>query len=151
MKLNSKSSKNSFQAIVVSFHHKWIQDLQQNQISVVFRKRGPRSFQPKWIYVYACAPISAIIGRLEIKKYDWLSVEEALKLTIEGRIEKNELLSYAQDYESLAVFTVGAFKSAKRPLSRIFLNGKYGFHPPQTFLRLSLDGQNEIDKLGGLD
>lgn len=149
MKLKATSAKNGSPAIVVSFDDKWFQLLKLNKISVIFRKRGPKSFSPDWIYAYVGAPTSAIVGRMKIKSYSWLSLAEALQFADQGCINKEDLRSYAEGYEEIAVFTVASFEPASEMLQRTTLNREYDFYPPQSFLRLSKDGREEIDRLCG--
>jgi hypothetical protein len=67
---NSDASK----SILIPFDQKWEAALQDNQIRVVFRKRGPKAFKPNTIFVYVGAPTSRLIGCFKVKSFDFLPI-----------------------------------------------------------------------------
>lgn len=138
-------------SIIVSFHHNWLQPLLNNDVSVIFRKRGPRQIKPAWIYVYVGQPESSIIGRLPIKHYSQLNIAEALQLSQEGQISKHDLQDYAGTYKKLAVFRVETLQRSSPHISRKTLVEKFNFFPPQSFLILSTQGKILLDELAGFE
>lgn len=147
--LKMTNATDASESIVVSFEAKWDQPLRKNEVSVVFRKRGPRNFTPKYIYVYVGSPVCALTGRFAVEKCERLSTKDAVALADAGAIAADELERYARDYDHLYVFTVGDFESSKKELAYSDLSEKFGFSPPQSFFVLSKDGKSTVDKKAG--
>lgn len=147
--LKSVDDSNASRSILVPFDQKWESALQDNQIRVVFRKRGPRAFTPDSIFVYIGRPSSRLIGRLEVRSFEFLPLADAVTLSKSGGMSEADLSKYAGEYKELAVFRVGAFEAASTPLALSELASSYSFYPPQSFLRLSESGRTELlDALG---
>lgn len=149
MMLKSQNNNDASDSILVSFDAKWAEPLAEDSVSQVFRKRGPKSTSPNWVYVYAGTPIKAIIGRLPVMRLKQLTIKESLALADEGALKIKELQEYAGEYSSLFVFTVGKFQPAFRPAPYSKLKEDYGFAPPQSFLILSKEGKIALDALCG--
>lgn len=147
MRLKSQDKNDASDSILVSFDAKWAKPLIDGSVSQVFRKRGPKSTSPRWVYVYAGAPIKAVIGRLPVIHLRQLTIKESLALVNEGALKRSELEEYAGEYGSLFVFAVGGFQSASSAATFHKLKENYGFSPPQSFLILSSQGKNELDAL----
>jgi predicted transcriptional regulator len=148
--LKASCESEASDAIVVSFDAKWRELLAEEDITKVFRKRAPRNSAPRYIYIYIGAPISAICGRFEVLKLEWLPIEEVLAIASKGAISTNELQQYSRDYKSLAVYTVSKLKLFQIPLTYTLLHQRFQFSPPQSFFTLSKTGQHQIDDLAGL-
>ena len=144
--LKMTTSDNASSSIVVSFESKWEEPLRTQEVSVVFRKRGPRNFIPDFIYVYVGSPLSSLIGRLPVNNCEQLPVAKALKLADAGAISSEALRSYSGDYESLYVFSVGDFEEVSNVLTYSELAHDFGFSPPQSFFVLSKSGKTTLDK-----
>lgn len=149
MILKSQNNNDASDSILVSFDAKWAEPLAEGSVSQVFRKRGPKSTSPSWVYVYASTPIKAVVGRLPVMCLRQLTIKESLVLADEGALKRRELQEYAGEYSSLFVFTVGKFQPAFRPVSFSKLKEDYGFAPPQSFLILSEEGKIALDALCG--
>lgn len=149
MILKSLDNNDASDSILVSFDAKWMKPLAEGSVSQVFRKRGPKSTSPSWVYVYAGAPIKAVIGRLPVICLRQLTIKESLALADDGALTRSELKEYAGEYDSLFVFTVGIFQSASRAATFSNLKKHYGFAPPQSFLILSAQGKIALDALCG--
>jgi len=149
--LKAADLREASSSIIVSFHHNWLQPLLNNDVSVIFRKRGPRQIKPSWIYVYVGQPEGSIIGRLPIKNYSQLTIVEALQLSQEGHISKHDLQDYAGTYKKLSVFKVDPLQSSSPHVSRKTLVERFNFFPPQSFLILSTQGKILLDELAGFD
>jgi predicted transcriptional regulator len=149
MILKAQDNNDASDAILVSFDAKWAKPLVGGSVSQVFRKRGPKSTSPNWVYVYAGTPIKAIVGRLPVIQLRQLTIKEALTLAHDGGLRRNELAEYAAGYESLCIFTVGKFQSSSREIALSELKKDYNFNPPQSFLILSMQGKKVLDKLCG--
>jgi predicted transcriptional regulator len=89
----------------------------KNKIHVIFRKSGPRRFTPDLIYAYFASPDSAICARFSLVSYDVLNLTEALKLTEQGHISREELVSYGRDRHELVVMQVGQVAIARTPIT----------------------------------
>jgi predicted transcriptional regulator len=132
-------------SIVVSFDAKWKLPLTHQQVSVVFRKRGPKSRELDWIYLYMSTPEGAIVGRGKVARYEMLPLKEALKLCPKALLTEKELGDYAFGYESLAVFFLANVQVAKTPLTLDRLAKEYEFKPPQSFIIMSKSGKRALD------
>ena len=141
--LRRNSAEEDSEAVVVSFAMKWLNSLKANDISVVFRKRGPTQILPKWIYAYVASPLSAMVGRTPVESCRRLPVKECLKLADAGKIAVSDLEEYADGYLELVVYRIGEFVEAE--MSYLDLSKTFGFKPPQSFFYLSLKGKLELD------
>ena len=149
MLLKSQNNNDASDSILVSFDAKWAEPLAGGSVSQVFRKRGPKSTLPNWIYVYAGTAIKAVIGRLPVMSLKQLTLKDSLALADEGAIKTTELQEYAGAYSSLFVFTVGKYQPASSPAHFSKLKNDYGFAPPQSFLILSKEGKFTLDSICG--
>ena len=141
-----KSSSGETDKILVSFHSKWADIFIKDPPSVVFRLRVPIQ-TPTKLYIYASAPLCAIIGVCEIKSVERLKIKAALALSKAGRIDETELRSYIGKYADVGVFRIGKVKIAKKYLSLDQLRSKGRFFPPQSFLFISDEGGKLLDSL----
>ena len=135
-------------AIIQTFHPKWNEPLIGNEVSIVFRKTGPRAFRPELMYAYVSGPISAIVARMSITSYDYLPLNDALSIADDGRISVADLRSYADQYSNLLVIGIGPVEEAPTPISYHTLSTEYGFFPSSTFIPLSQMGVDTLNRLG---
>lgn len=138
-------------SILIPFDPKWEALLRNTNISVIFRKRAPTTFPVNTLYVYITSPASRIAGRVAVESLDMVPVHEAVKLASKGGLTREELLKYADAYDKLAVYSVGAFEAAGTPLALTTLKANYAFSPPQSILRLSTSGKSELDAALGFE
>ncbi len=136
-------------SIILSFHSKWYEAVQKGEFSVVFRKMGPIKFVPDLLYAYLTAPVSAIIARAEVTKYEHLPIEDALLLSRQGLLTKDEVRSYGLHYSHLFVFHLGQISISQSPVTMQHLVSNYDFWPSSTFIPLSGAGKETIDRLAG--
>lgn len=101
MILKSQNNNEASDSILVSFDAKWAEPLAEGSVSQVFKKRGPKSTPPSWVYVYAVTPIKAIVGRLPVMQLRQITIKESLALADEGAFKRKELQEYAGEYSSL--------------------------------------------------
>lgn len=132
-------------SIVVPFDQKWEQPFRDRNIKVFFRKRGPRSFSPDFVFLYIAAPASRLIGRAEVESFSYMKLDKAVKLAVDGGLSETNLRHYAAGYSELAVFTLMGFEEAPSPLSFSQLSADYDFHPPQSLVRLSGTGKTTLE------
>jgi predicted transcriptional regulator len=110
----------------------------------LIRKRYPKAVSLQWVYLWAIAPISAIVGRAPIVRLQEIAVAEALESHEQYGLSVQELREYCADYELLGVFILGPYEPAKTRLRLAELGEAGRFHPPQSFLYLSRQGQEHL-------
>lgn len=138
--------KSSSSSIVVSFDRKWHRMLLDGEIRAVVRKRAPTKIKPEWIYVYVNAPISALVAKLPVKKFEWRDKVDA-SLCKKVRLRIDEIKAYTAG-EKFGTFHVGKPVSARPKVVLTKLSSKLGFVPPQSFFVLSVSGKKRLDALG---
>lgn len=139
-------------AIILSFHAKWDVPLRERKISVVFRKDGPRRFNPDWLYAYLTAPVSAITAKMPVTSYRKMALDEAVKLAPEGLLTEEGLRAYASapysaSYSELVVFRIGEIQAASSPVTMRQLQTEFSFWPSPTYIPLSEAGKATLDRL----
>jgi predicted transcriptional regulator len=145
------TSRNECEAIILSFHGKWLEPLLKQQVSVIFRKMGPTWFEPTTIYAYLSQPISAIVAKMPVLRYEFLPADEALALADKGKISKEELRAYTSDYSKLLTIKIGAVSKASPQITRTYLTNEFDYWPSSTFTSLSKEGMASLDSLGNFD
>jgi predicted transcriptional regulator len=145
--LKATTPTNSSSSLVISFNSRWQNPLLEGRISVVVRKRGPRAVTPDWIYVYINQPVSGIVARLPVNRFEWKGRMNP-ELCRQALLTRQELLVYSGD-EPLAVFHVGAPIRSSSVVDLRTLSSRFGFFPPQSFFILSASGKQHIDELCG--
>lgn len=143
--LKANSSKDTSNAIVVSFASRWQSALAAREVHLFFRKRGPRAVTPEWVYVYVGAPASALIGRFRLRQHVQLDAHRALELAGEGGLTPEELLNYLGGSSHVDAFFVDELELAPRACPLAKLKEQYKFDPPQSFLFLSIEGLAALD------
>ncbi len=143
LKVTSENDASS--SILVPFHQEWEKPLRENQITVFFRKRGPKSFRPDYVFVYIAARAGRLIGRAEVESFSFMRLDKAARLAPNGGLTEKELRRYASNYSELAVFQLKSFEQAESPLTFAQLSSDYTFHPPQSFVRLSESGKRQLE------
>lgn len=147
--LKAAKPQEATNSILIPFQAKWKEPILESRISVVFRKRGPKSRELNWIYCYVKAPESAILARCKISRYETLPLNKATTLCEFAGLTEVELRQYAAGYDSLAVFRLATIQPARRPVSLKELAADFHFKPVQGFLILSKDGKTQLDKALG--
>jgi len=147
--LKMTNANDAGSSILVPFDQRWEKLLRQNEISVFFRKRGPRVFSPTSVFVYIAAPTSRLIGRTSITAFSFMPLDQAVTFVSDGGLTEAELRQYARGYAELAVFHIGRFEAAVSSLTLPQLSAAYSFHAPQSFLRLSESGSEQLEKALG--
>lgn len=132
-------------SILVPFDQKWEKPMQEHEIKVFFRKRGPKTFTPTYVFVYITSPASKLIGRVEVESFSFMKLDKAVKLAAEGGLTETELRYYASSYSELAVFQLKRFEQADVPITFEKLSSAYNFFPPQSLVRLSESGKSELE------
>lgn len=149
-KLKSLSQADNSSAIVTAFSGKWRKLLEQNKVAVFFRKQGPLT-TPTYVYVYAAAPTSGIIGRARVLSHEKISLADAKQIASRGAISAEELDEYAlASARVLWATELGVFEPFKNVITRQTLRDEFHCVPPQGFFFLSMTGKKTLDILGGI-
>jgi predicted transcriptional regulator len=135
-------------AIVVSFAPHWQEPLLKG-VSVVIRKRFPKTVRPKWLYAYVNSPISAILGRAEIVSIDEISKAYAMGLQEELGMHAEDIAEYFGNLATIGCYRLGVMQPAVHPATLAKLSAKLIYYAPQSFFVLSHQGRNIIDGLAG--
>ena len=135
-------------AIILTFGGDWHQPLVSGDIDVVFRKMGPRHFEPDLLFAYVAAPISAIVARVAITRYERLSLRDAERLANRANLTPKELRSYAIGYDDVIVMELAPVVTTRHPITLDYLSKHYEFWPSSTYTPLSKAGVATLNKLG---
>jgi predicted transcriptional regulator len=138
----------SSDSIVVSFSSHWEQNLIAGKINLILRRRVPKSFNAKKMYLYIGSPKSSFIGVADIKSVEALSFEEALKELENAAISKAELEQYFQGYNEVGGYRISDIRLFLKPLSLQYVSEETGFSPPQSFVRVSSAADSWMEKHG---
>lgn len=133
-------------SVIFSFKEKWLEPLKNGQVKVFFRKRTPRA-KPRRVYFYVGSPISAIIGWAEVLELQRLVVQDALDMTSDGAIARDELERYLNGSPSVGVLRLGVPVLFSEPLTVSAVRRLFNFHPPQNFFQISGDEAYKMDEL----
>lgn len=123
--------------ILVSFDSKWRHLLKGRTIEYVVRRRYPKSFSPRRMYLYVGSPHSELIGFANVNELRTITLKEGLQILGKTSLTKRELDSYFGGYEEIGCYTVSPTTLFKQPLSLDVLRTRSGFSPPQSFVALS--------------
>ena len=123
--------------ILVSFDSKWRDRLKSRVIEYVLRRRYPKSFSPRRMYLYVGAPHSELIGFVHVNALRTISLNEGIRILANTGLTTRELESYFTGYEDLGCYAVSPATFFKQPLSLETLRTGSGFSPPQSFVALS--------------
>jgi predicted transcriptional regulator len=148
--LKATCPEDSSDSIVISFDGKWLDPLRRSELSLVFRKRGPKNIVPRFIYVYIGSPHCLLLGRLAVTRYELLSTRSALQHTAKAGLTADELAQYLKGYDTVAAFTVGHIHKTATTTSLQRLAATFGFTPPQSFFVLSHNGRRLLDEFAGI-
>ena len=143
--IDFKSKTGNTDNIVVSFHFKWVEIFRSDPPAVVFRHRTPVK-NPKYMYIYAGAPLSSIIGKCEIVEIAQVNIDTAMNLLDDGGITKEDLSDYLEGYEEVGLYYIDKVKVAKTPIDIKEIRASGRFFPPQSLLFLSDEGAEYFDK-----
>jgi len=142
----ANSDDNSSGSIVVSFSSHWEDKLRSGEVSLVFRRRFPKSFTAKKLYIYIGSPESKLIGVANIDSIDLFSLQQAFKQRDRAAISKSELEQYFKGYEEVGGYWLSDISLFDNPLSFQYVNDQTGFTPPQSFVRVSSKANQWLDK-----
>ncbi len=139
-------------AKIMSIHPHHVQKIFSGEKTTELR----RVFNNKWtggetVYIYATAPVKAIVGKFTIKKA-WKHEINAYTFPDEGIcLTEDEFYEYFKGKdEGWAIeimdpqeFSYGGFKLAK-------LRKDYNFRPPQSYMNINWNSPQKLQKLRGL-
>jgi predicted transcriptional regulator len=145
----AKTERERSDAIVVSFNPDWYEKIKKGTFSTIIRRLVPSTIEPRWLYFHINRPIKAICGRAPIRSTRRISRETALEFGSELDLSVSEIEEYIGDRKTIGIYEIGRIELSKESLSISKLARYLTYHPPQTYLALSLAGKKIIDELGG--
>jgi predicted transcriptional regulator len=123
--------------ILVSFDAKWLQVFTQGSVESIVRRRYPKSFAPRRMYLYIGSPHSCLIGFVNINGLRSIAPQDAEQIISSTNLTTNELNSYFAGYERIGCYAVSPVALFRSALSLDTLRVASGFSPPQSFVALS--------------
>jgi len=133
-------------SVVYSFKGKWLEPITSGRVKVFFRKRVPLS-RPRRVYLYVCAPTSAIVGWAEVVDLKRISSTDALNMASDGAIDIHELKKYLENTDSVGVIRIGFPNLFSSAITAAEVCSIFNFHPPQNFFQISSDDASKLDEL----
>ncbi len=139
------SEDDASSSLLIPFDQKSLQPIRDREISVFFRKRGPKTFTPNSVFIYIAAPASRLIGRAAIESFSFMRLDKAVRHCADGGLNETELRDHSGGYPELAEFTLKRFEEAPTTPTSVQLSKDYDFHPPQSLVRLSGTGRTTLE------
>lgn len=147
VELRATSEDTRSESILVSFSAKWRRAIEAGTIRAVIRKRVPSSTNPAIMYLYVGSPEKAIVARASISRVVQIPVSEAICLNKDLGIQSKEILAYCGNLQNIGYYHLNSLELADPALKLEDIQAVSHFHPPQSFLYLSQDGERVIHKL----
>ena len=111
------SVDNSSDSIVVSFSNHWEEKLESGIVKLVFRRRFPKSFHAKKVYLYVGSPRSSFIGVADIESVEAFSFQKALEERENAAISEGDLEKYFKGYEEIGGYRLSKIRLFETPLA----------------------------------
>ena len=131
--------------VVVSFDDTGAKPIQAGLAKCVIRKRVPKTTAAEWLYVYVNSPVCAIVARAAISKVDSVSLRAALNLSKDLCLSPDAITQYFEGADSVGIYRLKHIEIASKPPTLEWLRDQMIFHPPQSFLFLSVTAKKIID------
>ena len=141
----ARSSEERSGDVLVSFSSKWRAPLVDGSIGCVFRRRYPKSFIPKRMFVYIAAPYSEVIGVFIIKNLTAVKLDDALTMTSTSHVSEDETKKYFEGYQTVGCYVIEPTKLFNKPITLEQVRKTWAFYPPQSFVTLSMSASNWFD------
>lgn len=135
-------------AIAVSFDSKHIDSITKGGFSAVVRRRVPRG-KPHYLYFHVNSPVSALVGRAQIKSLRLVTRDEAVALADELNMSRNDIEDYVGDRSVVGIYEIAAIELFKKPVKTQDLQELSSYHPPQNFMQLTEGTLGAIMRLSG--
>ena len=135
-------------ALILTYHSKWEERLGRGNVSVEFRKTGPRNISPECMYLYITSPIKAITAKVSVVRFGEMEVDKATEMASKSLLTPDEIRQYAGHQDHLYFYEFIAFKAAVQPITFQRLASEYGYFPSSNFFPLSQTGRETLDRLG---
>lgn len=135
--------------ILVSFDPQWHDLLGDSSIDYVVRRRYPKAFSPRRMFVYIGAPYSELIGFCAIKNLREITLKQALGLLPRSGLTREDLEAYFLGYREIGCYSISHVSLFRTPLSLEILRSRSGFSPPQSFVSLSCRASSWLDEFHG--
>jgi len=145
--MTQNSANLSTGSIIVSFASRWRDPINDKNIKVFFRRRGPVR-TPKRVLIYLGSPISSIVAVAEVEKLERIDLKAALSMADLGCISEDELRSYIRCDQIVTAVFLGDQKNFENPLSITDVRKVMNFHPPQNFIQINDVTLRALEDLG---
>lgn len=136
-------------SIVLSIDSKWVDLLVSGRLLHLIRKRLPVLNPPRFVYLHAKSPLSAIVAKAEIQRVSKVPLSEAEKLADQLGISANAIEKYAGKASQIGLLVFKHVAPAREPGQLATLRERLEYHPPQSFSFVSDDASAIIDELCG--
>ena len=136
-------------SIVLSIDSKWVDPLASGRLLHLIRKRVPVLNPPRFVYLHAKSPVSAIVAKAELQQVTKVPVSEAVKLSGELGISANAIEKYAGQSSQIGLLVFKHVAPAHVPGRLATLREQLEYHPPQSFSFVSDEAAAVIDEICG--
>ena len=145
----AESGDDRSEAIVVSFHRQWLAPLTQGLVRSIIRKRVPRLSPVSRLYAYVASPVASIVGCFDVSGIEsGLRRSQAYSQARDLCLTKQEIDEYwAAGENGIGIYHLGRGEMFRKRLPLREIRKSLVFHPPQSFLFLSVDGERILREL----
>ncbi len=135
--------------LVLSIDSKWLDQIRAGTLLHLIRKRVPKGGVPKYVYLHAKSPISAIVAKAQLLNLVEVPLAEALGLAGKLQMTHGDISSYVGSSSTIGLLVFRGVALARDFGYTHVLREKIDYHPPQTFSFVSEDASNIIDRICG--
>jgi predicted transcriptional regulator len=147
--VRSQHLEDQSDAIILSIEAKWIDQLKTGTLKWLMRKRIPASSKPKFVYLHAKAPVSAIFAKARIERLEMMPAGFAIDHSAQFAMTAAEVRSYLGGSPNVGVMKFGRVLGAKKNADLETLRRRLNYHPPQSFSFVSREAAGVIDGICG--
>ena len=104
---------------------------------------------PRYVYLHAKSPVSAIVAKAELQQVTKVAVSEAVKLSGELGISANAIEKYAGQSHQIGLLVFKHVAPAHVPGRLATLRERIEYHPPQSYSFVSDETVAIIDEICG--
>jgi len=144
--INQSDQASSF---VLAIDVMWIEQLLAGTLLHLIRKRIPRQSSPKFVYLHANSPVSAIVAKATIQRIEEITVSEALALANELKMSCGSVKEYVGSLDRMGLLVFSCVSPAEKFGSIDILRQHLDYHPPQSFSFVSDSASTIIDRICG--
>ena len=138
-------------AIVVSFGANWFDRLKQRSFCAVIRKRTPRTFIPRWMYIHVNAPKSSICARARIASIEVIPKQMALMMTRDLDLSEEKISAYIGGSSTVGLYRLNDISFPGAEVTAGEIDEHVVYYAPQSFFAVSREGKRVLDRLCGFE